>query len=648
MTGPVSRETVREFIFNIAAQAKAALNGMEKPGYLQMSRLHPTSEKLVPSRYRLSDVERMIADAVAAASDGHNVYIEGRTIREDTACGNRRGKLEDTAAVFALVIDSDADKQMGWDPDATASPSMSVETSPGNFQYWFFLRDAVSADIGQQLGERIRKAVNCDHDTGNVGQPYRVAGTANYPNKKKRERGRITVATRLVDFNPEVLWTPELLEQAFPVPNKANGANNAAATDPPPDESNIPADTLKIIRDGVAEGLRSDAFWNVVRTLKLHGFTLDGIVALLEKYPDGIARKYIGRLRHEVERVYNKLDQGHGAQARQTEPQTGGGDAGGAPRIRPGPFVSMEALQPMTFEPIKYVVPGVIVEGLTLLAGKPKIGKSWLLLHAGIAVASGGFTLGDIHCIEGDVLDLALEDNLRRVQARATKLLGIARKWPKRMVVCCEWPRLAEGGLDEIKHWIEQAEHPRLVIIDTLAMVKTPKTKVQTQYEADYGSVTELRRLANQHNVAIVLVHHLRKADADDALDTVSATLGLTGAVDTVIVLKRDTTGTIVMHGRGRDLIDVEKAMTFDKESCLWRIAGDASAVRLTTERAAIIQAVEEAGEPVGPRDIADAIGMRAQNVRFLLSKLVKDGAIEKAAYGKYRATAKSTMSLQA
>ncbi len=58
----------------------------------------------------------------------------------------------------------------------------------------------------------------------------------------------------------------------------------------------------------------------------------------------------------------------------------------------------------MRFEPIKYVVPGIIVEGLTLLAAKPKMGKSWMMLHAAIAVARGGFTLGDIHCAEGDVL----------------------------------------------------------------------------------------------------------------------------------------------------------------------------------------------------------------------------------------------------
>ena len=76
------------------------------------------------------------------------------------------------------------------------------------------------------------------------------------------------------------------------------------------------------------------------------------------------------------------------------------------------------------FEPPNYAVPGYIIEGLTLLAGKPKIGKSWLMLHVGIAVACGSFTLDDIHCVKGDVLYAALEDNKRRLQRRLRKLLN--------------------------------------------------------------------------------------------------------------------------------------------------------------------------------------------------------------------------------
>jgi hypothetical protein len=105
----VSTSTVREFLTTITAQAKAALNGVKQPGYLQMSRLHPASEDLVPSRYQLDDVERMIKAAVHDSECGHNVYFEGRLVRPGLQ-GKQRGTLEHTAAVFALVIDSDADK----------------------------------------------------------------------------------------------------------------------------------------------------------------------------------------------------------------------------------------------------------------------------------------------------------------------------------------------------------------------------------------------------------------------------------------------------------------------------------------------------------------------------------------------------------
>jgi RecA-family ATPase len=297
--------------------------------------------------------------------------------------------------------------------------------------------------------------------------------------------------------------------------------------------------------------------------------------------------------------------------------------------------ICAEALMAMQFQPIKYVVPGVIVEGLALLAGKPKLGKSWLLLHAAIAVARNGFTLGDIHCSEGDVLYCALEDNWRRLQSRMTKLLGL-QPAPKRLTFICEMPRLADGGLTVIQDWIKEAPHPRLVIIDTLAMVRTPKKRDESSYDADYGAVKELRDLANKHGIAIVLVHHLRKAEADDAFDTVSGTLGLTGAPDTILVLRRDGSGNIVLHGRGRDLLEIEKALAFDRESCVWRIVGEASEVQKTNERTKILLAIDEASEPLGPRDVAAATGMREVNVRRLLTRMTKDGAIEKVAYGKY------------
>jgi hypothetical protein len=180
---------VREFLQAFSGHAAFALKSVENPGVLQLSRLHPTDEAPTPSRYAIDDVERMIEDAIAASDAGHNSYIEGRTVRSDLG-GRKRGKLEDTRWVFAIVIDSDADKDMGWTGSAQAS--VVVETSPGNAQYWFFLKNAITGAEGKVLGDHIRASAGTDNDTGTVTQPYRVAGTVNYPSPEKQNRGRVS------------------------------------------------------------------------------------------------------------------------------------------------------------------------------------------------------------------------------------------------------------------------------------------------------------------------------------------------------------------------------------------------------------------------------------------------------------------------
>jgi hypothetical protein len=127
-----------------------------------------------------------------------------------------------------------------------------------------------------------------------------------------------------------------------------------------------------------------------------------------------------------------------------------------APAEDYGEIFDAAELDRMEFEPIKSVVPGVFVEGLTLFCGKPKIGKSWLLLHAAHAVASGGFTLGLTHCLEGDVLYCSLEDNKRRLKSRMRKLFGSTPR-SSRLKFKIKMPRLAEGGPQMLEEWIKDA-----------------------------------------------------------------------------------------------------------------------------------------------------------------------------------------------
>ena len=137
-------------------------------------------------------------------------------------------------------------------------------------------------------------------------------------------------------------------------------------------------------------------------------------------------------------------------------------------------------------------------------------------------------------------------------------------------------------------------------------------------------------------SVAIVLVHHQRKMEADDPLDTVSGTTGLTGAVDTVLVLYRTGQGT-TLFGRGRDVEEIEKAVSFDATTCLWRIEGEASEVHRSSERTAIVTALCDSPDPMSPRDVTNETGLPYVNVRQLLGRMHKAGEVEKAKRGLYR-----------
>ncbi|RVD54536.1 MULTISPECIES: AAA family ATPase [unclassified Mesorhizobium] len=291
-------------------------------------------------------------------------------------------------------------------------------------------------------------------------------------------------------------------------------------------------------------------------------------------------------------------------------------------------------LQHMTFPPLRSVIPGFLTEGTTVLAGKPKLGKSWLGMDWCISVAIGGCALGKIECEQGDVLYAALEDNPRRLQRRLRQVIPDRQAWPDRLTLRTSMKRIDEGLLDELRAWANASENPRLIVIDTLAKVRPPAKRSDNPYEADYRAVSPFTDLAAELQLAILIVHHTRKMDADDPLDMVSGTTGLTGGVDSVMVLTRDGQGTI-LTGRGRDLDDFESAVKLDS-SGRWTLLGDADEVRRSKERNCILAAVERLGE-AGPKEIADASGLKESNVKVLVGKMAEAGELEKVERGRYR-----------
>jgi hypothetical protein len=136
-----------------------------------------------------------------------------------------------------------------------------------------------------------------------------------------------------------------------------------------------------------------------------------------------------------------------------------------------------------------------------------------------------------------------------------------------------------------------------------------------------------------QHRLAIVLVTHTRKMEAEDPLEAISGTNGVTGAADAVLLLNRDAKGT-TLYGRGRDIEEMETAMKFDGGR--WSILGDADEVRKSDERRKIVKALKEAGDEQTPTAIAKLTGMKVENVRVLLRKMLASGHVIQPRVGFY------------
>jgi hypothetical protein len=236
------------------------------------------------------------------------------------------------------------------------------------------------------------------------------------------------------------------------------------------------------------------------------------------------------------------------------------------------------------------------------------------------------------------VLYLALEDNRRRLQRRLTKYFGAFRdNWPSRLRIATEWRRLDQGGIDDLRDWCLSVEKPVLIAIDTLKKVRPRKRSGQSDYEADYESCEGLQKLAGDFGIAIMIAHHDRKMGADDVFDTVSGTLGLTGGVDAIALLKRQSSG-ITLHIEGRELPDtIEKAVRFDRTTCRWEIVGEAAEVLRSTERTKVLAALAAAPAGLGTADIMQATGMSSRGAAdTLLSRMVDDELIRRPSRGIY------------
>ena len=244
--------------------------------------------------------------------------------------------------------------------------------------------------------------------------------------------------------------------------------------------------------------------------------------------------------------------------------------------------ISADKLYYKTFKPSHALVEGIIPKGLTVLAGSPKIGKSWMALDLAIAVASGGSFLGRSVKQTG-VFYLCLEDTEQRIQKRMYELTDEA---PSGLYFSTSVDRIGNGFTKGVVEMIRDHPEIELVIVDTLQKVrKSDDGSSSGSYGKDYEELAALKRIADLNDRSILVIHHLRKLkDKNDPFNEISGSTAISGASDTNMVLRKlEGSSTAELYIRGRDVEERKFILEFNHPR--WTVAKEFGAAEVRREQ---------------------------------------------------------------
>lgn len=229
---------------------------------------------------------------------------------------------------------------------------------------------------------------------------------------------------------------------------------------------------------------------------------------------------------------------------------------------------SSEYIMNTPMKPIEYCVDGLISQGLFILAGAPKVGKSWLALDMCLSIAKGEKVLGK-ETLCGHAVYLSLEDSLIRLQNR---LYELTDEPSDNLNFAIMAESISNGLPEQIEYCRKRFDDLKIVVIDTLQKVRNES---ESGYSSDYKELSVLKSLADKLGVAIVLVHHTRKCSDSDPFNMISGSTGLSGCVDGSMVLIESKRGsrTAKLHCVGRDIENQEINVVF--ESSRWKVSDE-------------------------------------------------------------------------
>ena len=220
---------------------------------------------------------------------------------------------------------------------------------------------------------------------------------------------------------------------------------------------------------------------------------------------------------------------------------------------------------------LDYRVETLLPQGLSILGGAPKVGKSMMVLHMCDCVSKGNDFLG-LKTNKSGVLYISLEDTERRLQSR---LFDISDEGTENLFLVTEALTLGTGLIEQLTDFITEKLTVKLIVIDTFQLVRDADTDMS--YSNDYKDMSMLKHFADEFGLSILLVMHLRKQNDSDPFNRIAGTTGIIGAADNMYILDRSDRGegSAKLKCTGRDIETRDLELRFNKEECKWELVGD-------------------------------------------------------------------------
>ncbi|NLD32860.1 MAG: AAA family ATPase [Trichococcus flocculiformis] len=232
--------------------------------------------------------------------------------------------------------------------------------------------------------------------------------------------------------------------------------------------------------------------------------------------------------------------------------------------------VSMTELYQTTYKSRPPIIDGLLYAGAYILAGAPKIGKSFLVAQIAYHVSTGE-KLWEFEVHQGTVLYLALEDDYQRIQSRMFMMYGVEDSDKLHFATVAN--KIGNGLDEQLEFFVREHPDTKLIVIDTMQKIREVGGEAYS-YASDYEIIGRLKQFADKNGICVLIVHHTRKQPAGDSFEMISGTTGLLGCADGSLLMqkKKRTALEATIDVVGRDQQDQILYLSKDPATQIWSL----------------------------------------------------------------------------